>query len=184
MVDLTTVAAVKAYIGKTDPGDDGVIAALVTSYSEFVRSWTNRDFTPGTYEIWRSGRGQTTLYVPQWPLTAVSLLEIDGKALSAAPSFGAYGYRLTDRSIELTGGAWFCSGANNIHVLFAAGSAVIPSDITQAVNELVALRYQLRGDKIGWTSKSLAGETVSLSQRDMPLSVATLLKQYSNMVPL
>lgn len=184
MTDFTTVAAVKSYIGKTDAGDDGVIGALITSYSQWVRSYTNRDFTVQSYDIWRSGRSGTTLYLPQWPVTAVALLEVDGRALAPAASFGDYGYRLTARSIELCGSARFCVGSNNIHVQFTAGSATIPWDIVQAVNELVALRYALRGDKIGWTAKSLAGETTSLSQRDMPASVATLLKQYVNPVPL
>lgn len=184
MPDFTTVAAVKAYIGKTDNSDDGVIGTLITAYSQWVRSYTSRDFTIQSYEIWRSGRGGDTLYLPQWPVTAVSLLEIDGKALSAAASFGAYGYRLTDRAIIMTGDARFCPGSDNIHVQFTAGSATIPWDISQAVNELVALRYSQRGDKIGWTSMTLAGEVVTLSQKDMPASVATLLKQYVNPVPL
>ena len=51
------------------------------------------------------------------------------------------------------------------------------ADIAQAVNELVGLRYALR-DKQGWNSKTLAGETVSFSTKDMPASVATILKQY------
>ncbi len=183
MPDLTTVAAAKAYIGKVDSGDDGVIGALVTAYSKFVRSFTNREFTVASYEIWRSGRGQTTLYLPQWPLTVVSLLEVDGKTLGAAASFGGYGYRLTDRAIITTGGATFSPGTDNIYIQYSAGSATVPTDIAQAVNELVALRYALRSHA-GWVSKNLAGEIVTLSTRDMPASVATLLKQYVNPVPL
>ena len=50
-------------------------------------------------------------------------------------------------------------------------------------NEIVGLRYTLR-DKQGWSSKSLAGETVSLITKDMPASVATVLNQYRAVVPI
>ena len=183
MVDLTTTAAVKAYIGKTDNADDAQIGTLVTAYSQWVRSWTNRDFNVQAYNLWRSGRGGVTLILPQWPLISVDALTIEGQAVSPASTWGAYGFRFTDRAITLSGGACFPPGANNINVAFTAGYATIPPDIAQAVNELVGLRYKMR-DKLEWSSKSLAGETVSLVTKDMPASVATILKQYQNVVPL
>jgi hypothetical protein len=183
VTDLTTIESVKQYLGKTDVADDGVLAALITSYSDWVRSFTNRDFTAASYDIWRNGRGGDTLWLPQWPVTGVALLEIEGVAIPAAPAWGAYGYRATDRAITLSGGIKFPLGTNNVRVQFSAGYAEVPDDIAQAVNELVALRYRMR-DKLEWTSKSLAGETVSLNTRDMPASVATVLKQYANLVPL
>ena len=183
MADLTSIAAVKAYIGKSDAGDDACFAMLVTAYSQWVRSWTNRDFNVQTYDIYRSGRGQTLLFLPQWPITSVASVTVDGIAIPAQSSWGTYGYRFDDRSITLEAGAMFTPGQRNIHINFTAGYATIPADIAQAVNELVALRYRLR-DKLEWSSKSLAGETVTLNTKDMPASVATILKQYQNVVPL
>ena len=183
MADLTTTSAVKSYIGKVDPGDDAVIASLVTAYSQWIRSWTNRDFTVQTYNLWRSGHGGDTLILPQWPIVSVQSLAIDGVAATAQASWGAQGYRFTDRAIMLGAGGVFCWGANNINVAFTAGYSTVPPDIAQAVNELVALRYKMR-DKLEWSSKSLAGETVTLVTKDMPASVATVLKQYQNVVPL
>ncbi len=64
-----------------------------------------------------------------------------------------------------------------------AGKAVtlsysyLPYEVEQACIELVALRYQER-QRIGQVSKSLAGETVSFSQKDMPMDVATGLQPY------
>lgn len=183
MSDLTTVAAVKLYLGKTDSTDDALFAILVTAYSQWVRSWTNRDFSVQSYNLWRSGRGGATLILPQWPISSVTSLMIDGQAIPAQTTWGTYGFRFSDRAIDLDGSAQFSFGSNNINIGFTAGYTTAPTDIAQAVNELVALRYKLR-DKLEWTSKSLAGEVVSLVTKDMPASVATVLRQYQNVVPL
>lgn len=64
-----------------------------------------------------------------------------------------------------------------------AGKAVtfsysyLPPEIEQACIELVALRYQER-QRIGQVSKSLAGEVVAFSQKDMPDDVAAALAPY------
>lgn len=183
MTDLTTTAAVKAYMGLTIAGDDALIASLVSAYSTWVRSWTNRDFTVQTYDMVRSGRGQVVMLTPQYPITGVTSVTVDGISIPAAAAFGKYGFRYTDRMVVMDGGACFTIGSANVEIVYSAGYATIPADIAQAVNELVALRYKLR-DKLEWSSKSLAGETVTLNTRDMPASVATLLRQYQNNVPL
>lgn len=183
MTDLTTVAAVKAYAGIASTADDALLASLVSAYSQWVRSFTNRDFTVGDYELWRGGRGQSVLLTPQFPIVDVTLVEVDGVAIPRATSFSGYGYRFSPRAIALSGGATFTVGIDNIHVTYRAGFATVPTDIAQAVNELVTLRYKTR-DKMEWTSKSLSGEVVSINQRDMPDSVRTILRQYQNPVPL
>lgn len=182
MADLTTLAAVKLYSGITSNTDDALLSSLITAYSQWVRSFTSRDFTSQAYEIWRDGRSSQFMLLPQFPVSAVSLLEIDGKAIPAQPAFGRYGYRFNDTQL-LVDGLCFAYGQQNVHVMFTAGYATVPTDIAQAVNELVGLRYALR-DKQGWSSKSLAGETVSLMTRDMPSSVATILNQYARKVPM
>lgn len=184
MADLTTLAAVKAYAGVTNSNDDALISNLITAYSQWVRSYTSRDFTIQQYNIWRSGRGNAALVVPDYPITSVASLTVEGRSIPAAPSWGAFGYRFTDTEVMLSGGCVFPVGRNNINLVFSAGYANVPADITQAVTELVSLRYRMKGDKLEWTSKSLAGETVSLNTRDMPASVATVLKMYTNPVPL
>jgi hypothetical protein len=182
VTDLTTLAAVKAYAAIVTTADDAMLTSLITAYSQFVRSFCNRDFTPDNYEIWRDGRDSTSLMLPVYPVLGVTLLEIDGQVVLPQAAFGQRGYRFTDREIILDG-LRFCWGHSNVHVFFSAGYLSIPADIAQAVNELVALRYKLR-DKLEWSSKTLAGETVSLITKDMPSSVATVLKQYTRKVPL
>lgn len=182
LADLTTVASVKAYAGIAGSADDALLASLVTAYSAWVRSWLNRDITTNSYDVRRSGRGTFAMQLPQYPLTAVSLLEIDGQAVPAQAAWGAPGYRFDDTQIVLEGYC-FTRGISNVHIQFTAGYASPPADIAQAVNELITLRYKMR-DKLEWSSKSLSGETVSLVQKDMPATVATLLNNWRCVAPL
>ena len=183
MVDLTTLDAAKLWAGVGGPSDDVLIAQLITSYSQFVRSYTNLDFDVRSYTIMRNGRGQIHIMLPQRPINGVSSVVVDGLAILPQTSFGTYGFRFSDRAVILDGGAMFTLGQGNVVISYSAGYATIPADIAQAVNELVGLRYKEK-DRIGFASKSLAGELVSFITKDMPVSVKTVLDQYSRKLPL
>ena len=182
MTDLTTLAAVKAYAGVTVTTDDGMLSALITAYSAWVRSWLNRDILRATYSVRLSGRGGQSVQLPQYPIRSITSLSINGVAIAAQPSWGAAGYYFDETRLFLEGYC-FTKGNGNVAVIFDAGFDAVPADIAQAVNELVGLRYALR-DKQGWSSKTLAGETVSLVTKDMPDSVRTALRQYQRVAPL
>jgi hypothetical protein len=179
---LTTVDAVKTYAGIAVTATDDAIAALIDGASGFVRAWLNRDITSHDYDIRRNGRGTAMMLLPAYPITAVSLLEIDGQTISASQGWGQSGYLVDDTRIVLFDHC-FTRGWSNIHIRFTAGYATVPAEIAQACNELVVLKYRTR-DKLEVASKTLAGETVSFTQKDMPASVATLLKNYRMVAPL
>lgn len=60
--------------------------------------------------------------------------------------------------------------------------AYTPYEIEQACIELVSLRFRER-TRIGENSKSIGGEVVSYSTKDMPDSVKTILNNYRRVVP-
>jgi hypothetical protein len=68
-----------------------------------------------------------------------------------------------------------------VRLAYTAGYAAIPAEIEQACIALVALRYKER-DRIGHVSKSLAGETVAFSQKDMSDDIKTALLAYKSVV--
>ncbi len=182
LADLTTVAAVKSYCGVETDVDDVVIAALITACSAWIRTWLDRDITVASYDIRRSGRGTCALQLPQTPIRSVTSLEVDGQPIPAQAAWGQPGFYHDDGQIALAGYV-FTRGTANIRIQYDAGYETVPADIRQAANELVTLRYRLR-DKAEWSSKSLAGETVALVQKDMPASVATLLANWQSVVAL
>ena len=181
MSDLTTLEAAELYSGVTGSATDDLIQSLVTAYSQFVRTYTSRDFTAQSYSHTFDGRNARRLMVRQTPIISVEGVSVDGVAIAASAGFGMQGYRFDADTIILEGRV-FTRGAANVTVSYTAGYASIPDDIAQAVNELVGLRYEL-ADKQGWSSKSLAGETVSLITKSMPDSVRTVLDQYAAVMP-
>jgi hypothetical protein len=183
MSDLTTLSAVKTYLGGSiQVGEDVVLQQMITAYSAAVCSYTNRGLISQAYDIRRSGRGQFAMQFPQYPVTAVSLVEIDGVALASQSSFGSYGYRFDDMSI-IADGISFGRGRSNIHLVFTAGYTVIPADLAEVVAEMVGMRYKLRAN-IGIQSKTLAGEVITYSAKDFPPGVTMVIDSYKNIVPL
>jgi len=182
LADLTTLASVKAYAGITVTTDDALISSMITAYSAWIRTFLNRDITSASYDIRRSGRGTFAMLLPQYPITAVSLLEVDGRTIPAQSAWGQPGYYFDDIQIALEGYC-FPRGFSNVHIQFTAGYATVPVDIAQAANELVALRYKLRAN-MEWSSKGLAGESVTLITKDMPSSVQTILRNWRAVAPL
>src|SRR5438309_1085729 len=166
LADLTTLAALKAYAQVSVSTDDAVLTSMIAAASAAARSYLNRDVTTASYTITRDGRGTAMMLLPQFPVTAVAQVIVDGRTIPAQSAFGLPGYRFTDTSLILAGFC-FTRGFGNVQVGFTAGYATAPADIAQAVNEWVALRYKER-DRIGFQSKSLAGETVSFVTKAMP----------------
>jgi len=182
LVDLTTLDAVKAYATIATSATDPMLSEMITAFSAFFRGQANRDITSNDYDIRRSGRGTFALQLPQYPITAVALLEIDGRAISLQQSWGTPGYYFDDEQVALVG-HMFTRGVSNIHIQFTAGFAEPPADVVAAVNEIVTLRYRLR-DKLEWSSKVLAGESVSLVQKAMPDWVKLTISNYQRVAAL
>lgn len=182
MADLTSLDAVKAWIGINGFADDAVLQSLVTAYSQYAQQWMNRNILSQSYVYTCSGRGQVAQMVPQWPITAVASVIVDGVSIPARSGPGASGYFFDENSIILEGYS-FTRGRSNVSISYTAGYSVVPPELAQAINEWVALRYANR-DKQGWSSKTLGSETVSLIVRDMPDSVKTILGNWKAVVPL
>lgn len=178
MTDLSTLNSFQAWYGEAIPDPDVAgVEALITAYSQWVRSYCSRDFDQRGYTRRFDGRDNATILLPQYPIVAIASVTICGTALAAQSAPGQYGYWFDEDSVNLDG-CRFPWGRGNVVISWTAGYATIPVDISQAVNEIVGLRYATR-DKQGWSSKTLAGETVAIVTKDMPASVQTVLDQYA-----
>lgn len=82
--DLTTLAAVKAYV--SNPAADPVLSALIVRESAHIRSILNRGLlVPTTYTQQFSGQGTRQLVLPEWPLLSLTSLVVDGTTIPIAP---------------------------------------------------------------------------------------------------
>jgi hypothetical protein len=89
------------------------------------------------------------------------------------------GYSFNQRF--LIANARFPKGTRNVKVTYTAGYTTVPEDIKQACMEMVALRLDER-KRIGVSSQSIAGESVSYKDQDMPMSVQATLQKYRSYV--
>jgi hypothetical protein len=183
MADLVNLADVKQWLGVTTIVDDAVLGRLVAAASGFVEIYLGRRVLEATFDESYDGTGGEVLalpLLPGQPITAVLSLMIDARAVLPRAVNGGAGYRFDANCITLDGDR-FTRGRRNVALVYRAGFAVAPPEIAQACIELAALRYRER-DRIGHVSKSVAGETVSFSQKDMPAQLAALLAKYQRVV--
>lgn len=175
-MDYTTLSAAKEWLKISSDTDDTLLASLISAESERINSYLSRDLSQKSYDLTFGGNGKQSMVFQQYPITAVSLVEIGGVSVPAYSSATGYGYSFSNWRIQLIGRSWTW-GVNNCRVAFTAGYATIPADVSQACLELVAMRYRER-ERIGHASKSIGGETVSFVTLEMSDSVKQKLNNY------
>lgn len=180
--DLTTLASLEPILGLT-PGntDEALLAQLITAASGFIASWCGCGFVSQSYSETRDGSGGRRMPFGYTPVSAVTGLAIDGIAVAPGDANATPGYYFTPTMLYLNGFV-FARGLGNVALSYTAGYATVPAEVAEACNELVAFRYR-ELERIGMSSKGLAGETTAFVVRDMPPSVATLLETYRRVVP-
>src|SRR5487761_2589396 len=83
-LDLTTTAAVQAYLGTTAATTADPIQTLITGISAYAMTFCSRDFRLATYTDARDGRGTQRMFMLNVPVASVSALTIDGVAIPVA----------------------------------------------------------------------------------------------------
>ncbi len=176
--DLTTLANVKGWLSPplTAAGDDALLTRLITAASQFIQTWLGRTIALQAYSESRDGDGTRKLALANTPVTAVSALTVDGIAIPPAPDALTPGFVFSPTLLYLQAFR-FTRGVQNVAIAYSAGFAATPPELEQACIELVVLRYKER-DRIGHVSKSIAGETVTFTQKDFPADVLTILNNY------
>jgi hypothetical protein len=182
--DLTTLANVKQWLNIPDSNtnDDALLTRMVSALSGFVQKYINRTIASASYTDVIDGIGQSRGQFANYPVTAVASISVQDQTIQPANSTTSYGYVWSSTQWALQS-VCVPRGFGNVVVNYTAGFATTPLDLEQAVIEVLGLRYKER-DRIGYVSKSLAGETVTFSLKDMPASTQTLLDSYKRMAPL
>jgi hypothetical protein len=173
---LTTLAKVKQFGQIDSVEDDLLLTRMIDSATAEIESYCSRSFASAARAEVRDGTGTRRLSMRHFPITAVASLTINGQVIAPRPTPTAYGYTFDDYQIRLTGYV-FEEGVDNVEVVYTAGLATISEDLQQACAELVVTRYKAR-DRIGVSSKSLAGESISFVVQEFPDSVIGVLDRY------
>lgn len=190
-LDLTTLAAVKSWLqiatGVTT--DDQIIQDCITALGAYILRITGRGPEDGTlptaspfvspqpYDEWYDGTGTNRMPIRNWPITAVSFVNINGTAIpqSTSPQVSGWVVDGDKRFITLRGGfspavatfqnygnqrgrgcgAVFPPDVQNVEVSYTAGFAAVPFDLEMAARKIVSLNYKKRG-WIGQVSQAMA----------------------------
>lgn len=171
---LTTVANVKEFLGVTGIADDALIVNLIDRVTNFIQKYCNRKFTSSTYDEYYDGSGTGYLFLPDYPIVSVALLEIDG-AVKASTDYAIY----TDAGMIRLKKGKFNEGILNVHVIYVAGYVTVPKDLEQACTEIVAMKYYSRGtEKFGVTARNLGEGGMISYERTLPAEIAGVLDLY------
>ena len=185
-MSLTTLANLKVWLGTTTTTDDALMQRLIDAASAFIESWLNRKILQATYNEIYDGTGTDTLTTQTYPITSLLSCSFSGTAqkILSAGDFSSAAIDFTDSQLYgqfLT----FPLGRQNISISYVAGYVTVPLDVEQACIELCSFRYKnLRNDRLGLTSKGLAGESTSFFVGDMLPTTKAILNQYRNVVPV
>ncbi|MGR3311206.1 MAG: head-tail connector protein [Candidatus Brocadiales bacterium] len=177
---LTTVANVKAYLGIAGSTDDAFIENLTDRVTNFVQKYCNRNFTRSSYDEYYDGNGSGYLFLPDYPIVSVTLLEIDD-IVKASADYAIY----TDTGMVRLKNGKFNDGILNVHMIYTAGYATVPKDLEQACTEIVAMKYYNRGtEKFGVTARNFGeGGTISY-ERTLPAEIKGVLDLYKRRIVL
>lgn len=186
-MSLTTLANLKAWIEipAATTTNDVLLQRLIDSSSAFIESWLNRTILQATYSEIYDGNNFDTISLKNYPVQNLNSVLIGGvsQPVLAPGDFVSTGIGFNEYQIY---GQYtiFPRGRQNISVTYSAGYVKPPLDIEQACIELSALKYKnMRGERLGMTSKGLAGESTAFFSGDMLPGTKALLYQYRCVVP-
>jgi hypothetical protein len=183
VADLTTVAAVKKWLGIKDATDDDtLLSSLVSGVSRWIENWLSRTIASATYAETLDGNGKDAIFLTNTPITAVSSVKVNGVSIPARASVTGSGYTFDEDGIYLVGYC-FTKGRRNVDLGYTAGFASTPEDLELATKKLVGMSYKEK-DRIGQSSKGLAGEQTNFIVKDLPADVECILQNYKRVVPV
>ncbi len=176
--DFCTVSQVKHLlpVSKTITTDDPLIQRLIEAASVSLRNEVGDTVNATAYTEVRDGTGTGKLTLRHRPVISVSSVSIGPPSSARVPLTVNVDFVFTKYGIQSLGRG-FQTGVANIEVVYTAGYAAIPADLSGAAAKLAALRYK-EAERLGQSSKTLAGETITFDVKDFPDDVKATIEQY------
>jgi hypothetical protein len=165
-IDLTTLALVKSFGEIKGATEDSLLQTMITAFSRYIMNRTGRTALNQvlTFSDVFDGNGSSFLLLPEFPVTALTLVNVAGVVQTLSSGFNVPGIRISQdkRGIMYAYGhiGRFYKGLANVMIEYSAGYAATPEDLSHACSETIVLNYKRRG----WTdmkSKSTGAAGVS-----------------------
>lgn len=191
---LTTVEVAKAHLNvpTADTTQSARLELLINAASQRMESMTDRALKSRSHVELRSGRRSNIITLRQWPVTAISQINVDNSSQFGAPTIiDPSNYAICDEqnSVVLLND-YFDVGYNNVRIAYTAGYNSTDHIGQLADLELVCLwlvewyyRHRERGD-MGRTSKTKGDETVGILAEMPPMIKEAILDYKRTDLPL
>lgn len=141
---LTTLAAVKEWLGVTNVASDDQLLRIIDAASRFIVNWLNRDtFAARNYTQHVKGNGSASMLLRNWPVISVTSLGVGGQSIPASTvsstGLPSSGYTVGDprqsaQSLDLWG--YYYMYNSPVQVVYRAGYEMSESFVLVA-DELV-----------------------------------------------
>lgn len=184
-IDLCALSDVKDYVfrggGNQTQTDDNLLQRMITALSESINRTTCRTIKAANHTEIHSGTGSQVLFVRNPPIISITSLYVNGNAIGAKSTdptqyLNSNGYSFSEGHVSIFGYS-FDRGLDNIQITYRGGYNAAPSDLEQACIEAVAWGYK-ELDRLGFISKSLAGETVTFDVKVMSQRAKGIVDRY------
>lgn len=178
---LTTTANVKSYLAITESTHDTILGTLVTQAEKMIFSYLGKNIESAVYTEYYDGDGSDELHVDQYPIISVTSIHNDTERVFGSDTLidsDNYVIYENEGIIRLFNDeSSFTIGKRNIKIIYTAGYASVPSDITLAANKLVAHLFNRRGAD-GHTQETLGSYSTSYDKLGIPQDVKLMLDAY------
>ncbi len=182
--ELCATADLKTMLGITSSAQDTLLGLVKDSAEQYAKIHTGRDLLVTTYTDYYDGNGARSLRLRQRPIVSVTSIYADPARLFESGSLIPASDLIADsRSLEL---GWielfqyvFTRGAKSIKVVYVAGYATIPSDLSMAVKLIAAKQFKVIDKKMfAETSRTVGDQTITLNPEALPKDALNILDRY------
>ena len=187
--ELATLADIKTLLRITSSGEDSLLTIIKDAVEQDVKNFCGRDFLipSSAYTEYHDGDGTRQLRALQRPITDITSIHVDGGRNFADVSLIATSKIITDAEARVLGyielfNASFLVGIKNVQLIYKAGYAAIPKDLSLAVKTIVCKIFKV-ADKQMWAQGSqTAGDLViTLTPDAWPKDARKTLDRYRRM---
>lgn len=146
-------------IGGVEPDDSRLLAELRSASRRFLGAVAPVSFTPITGQTtWLNGDGSDTLLLPHLPVTAVTVVELEGRTLVQGDDYDWSQEGILQRVRGLWPGR-----LRAVRVVYDHGYTEVPEDVQAAVIDQAEAGYNTRR---GVQSVSVDGQAVTYGARE------------------
>jgi len=161
---LITVADAKTYLGVTGTDDDAILGDMVDAATETIENHCEHKFNSANYTQWLDGSGESRLWLPEWPITAVGMLSLSSVDAMTVESGDT---SATHATVAVTGTA--------VVLLLSDGDNAATTTLTFAnYTTLDLMATQIEATAGSWSASSVSpyGSYRSSKLRELPAQFA------------